>query len=385
MRALAVEVTALLGAGALFLGVVLAARSSVASRSRVTLPPAKVVAQRRWLPNALALTYAFGAYAAGLFLCARGAWMLCGVPLLAHAMVVSSYLEHECIHGLIARSRRVNLLLGTALSWVNGRVYYPMQDLAMMHLQHHDHVSDFEVFPVASFLRAPRYRTFTRVLLAFERLHIPVLFPVIRLQGLVAMLRFGAPDRRVRLCGVLLVRAAFFVALGVWAPAALAGLLLAAIAFILISRFVDAFQHAFHERSELPRGGRAKDVEREQSHTFSLPLAYRWTWLNVAILNFGYHNAHHTLVHCPWYYLPFLHGQLARQLPDDGALRGIRVQASLPTLLAWYHRHRLARLSEGQGEAWSEEGAFSFERFFGAFTDKLGAVPLRRPSSEQGR
>ena len=41
-------------------------------------------------------------------------------------------------------------------------------------------------------------------------------------------------------------------------------------------------------------------------------------------------------------------------------------------MLRFYHQHRLARITRGQGVAWDDAGALSFEGFYGAFTDKLG-------------
>jgi fatty acid desaturase len=45
----------------------------------------------------------------------------------------------------------------------------------------------------------------------------------------------------------------------------------------------------------------------EQAHTFSNPLSLRHPWVNLFVLNFGYHNAHHAKPTTPWFRLPALH------------------------------------------------------------------------------
>jgi len=55
------------------------------------------------LPNSLALAYALGGYAAGLWLMATASWPLALAATLwfAHALIVAAYLFHEFAHGTI--------------------------------------------------------------------------------------------------------------------------------------------------------------------------------------------------------------------------------------------------------------------------------------------
>jgi fatty acid desaturase len=80
-----------------------------------------------------------------------------------------------------------------------------------------------------------------------------------------------------------------------------------------VLNFFDAFHHTFElyfvEANEsLALDGR--DRAYEQSHTYSNLISVRWPWLNLLMLNFCYHNAHHERPSLGWYRLPALHRQL---------------------------------------------------------------------------
>lgn len=344
-------------------------------------------AERRVVPNLLAVLYTFASYPTGFALLAGPpSWRwAAGVVLVGHAMVAALYLEHECIHALVARTKRWNAVLGTALGWINGRIYIPFGELAHMHLQHHHRICDFEGFDVADLVARTRSRLVGRILVGLEAIHVPILHFVIRGSGLRATLRRGGAAGR-RTLAVLAIRLSVLAALAAVAPQAVLGYVLAYAIYVHVARLVDVFQHAYPERRELPAGTGRRDRYLEQSLTFSLPLAHRFRSLNTLILNFGYHSAHHAFMRCPWYDLPAVHDVLVA----DPALRDRRNGAAqrVPFLrvLRFYHRHRLARLSHGQGTAWGEDDTLSFDRFYGAFTDKLGFLDPERsgPSSAQG-
>lgn len=385
---------ALCGLIAVLAGIVARPGSSFDRRGRrvaVASFESRFQLERRVLPNVLALLYSFASYPTGfaLLIGPPGWRWAVGVVLVAHAMVVALYLEHECIHALVAPTKRWNAVLGAALGWINGRIYIPFGDIAHMHLLHHHKVSDFEGFDVAELVSRTRTRLGGRILIALEAIHVPILHFVIRAHGLRATLRRGGPAR-MRTLAILAIRLSALTALAAVAPQAVLGYLLAYVLYVHVARFVDVFQHAYPERRELPTGTGRRDRYLEQSLTFSLPLAHRFRSLNSLILNFGYHSAHHAFTRCPWYDLPAVHDVLVA----DPALRdrrnGAAQRVALTRMLQFYHRHRLARLSRGQGTAWSEDNTLSFDQFYGAFTDKLGFLDpdlrpdLGGPSSAQG-
>jgi fatty acid desaturase len=343
--------------------------------------------ERRTLPNVLALLYTFLSYPTGfaLLLGPPGWRWAAGVVLVGHAMVAALYLEHECIHALVARSKRWNAVLGSAVGWINGRIYFPFAELTHMHLQHHHKICDFEGFDVAGLVSRRPARLVGRLVVGLEAIHVPILHFVIRALGLRAALRRGGAAR-LRTLAILAIRLSGFAALAVVAPQAVIGYLLAYVIFVHVIRFVDVFQHSYPERRELPVGTGRRDRYLEQSLTFSLPLAHRFRSLNTLILNFGYHSAHHAFMRCPWYDLPAVHDVLI----SDPALRdrrnGAAQRVPLTRALRFYHRHRVARLTRGQGTAWGDGNTLSFDQFYGAFTDKLGFLDPERsgPSSAQG-
>jgi fatty acid desaturase len=86
-----------------------------------------------------------------------------------------------------------------------------------------------------------------------------------------------------------------------------------------------------------------RDQRYEQENTFSNLISYRYPWINLLTLNFGYHNAHHHRPSVPWYRLPTLH---------EGVF-GEQTRAVLPLseLLRTWHRNRVRRvLSDDYGK-----------------------------------
>jgi fatty acid desaturase len=169
---------------------------------------------------------------------------------------------------------------------------------------------------------------------------------------------------------------AFYAALFAISPWALL-LYIAAVAIrINCVRFVDAFQHTYdHVPAEIPK--REPDRVFEQRNTFSFPVARRYTFLNLLILNFGFHNAHHAVMTCPWYNLRKLDDVLD-MARSGGALPSgheyDRHSISFTVLLRRYHADRTSRITAGDsGTAYDAEAemAFSMRKFSGAFTDNL--------------
>ena len=75
--------------------------------------------------------------------------------------------------------------------------------------------------------------------------------------------------------------------------------------FVLLMPFHHTYDYAI-SGTEMIKRGRLY----EQANTFSNFVSYQYPWLNLLYLNFGYHNAHHHDMRCPWYRLPELHQSL---------------------------------------------------------------------------
>jgi len=205
------------------------------------------------------------------------------------------------------------------------------------------------------------------LLLALEWLYFPSLAFLLRIRSIFAP--FWEParkDERWRNTLILIIRGSLFALLGTVSLKALLLYFLSYIGMLNVLRFVDAFQHTYEVfplGSPLPKRDRA----HEQANTFSNVVSLRYWWLNLLLLNFGYHNAHHELMKCPWHSLH----ELDREL-----FNGDEVQyVTLPELLGNYHRYRIARLYLGQGRGVNEQGERSLETFYGAIEVSFLVLP----------
>lgn len=295
-------------------------------------------------PNALAFGYAFGGYACGLWLLAAPSWPLnvAGVLLTTHALVIAAYLIHECAHNTLFANHRYNAALGEVLSWLVGAGYGRYEDIRHKHFRHHIDRADVVAFDFRPLLlRRPRW---LRVAQRLEWAYVPAID--LAMHALVIALPFRLPsrrDRRLRVLAVLLTRVAFFALLGYLSLKALLLYAVVYLIFLHAMRFFDVHQHTYEVWETLERSRHAADAHfdrrYEESNTYSNLLSTRFSWLNLLVLNFPYHNAHHTRPTMPWYRLPQLHRELYGD--DRGRVLPFR------RLLASYHRYRVARVTNG--------------------------------------
>ncbi|MGA2777103.1 MAG: fatty acid desaturase [Steroidobacteraceae bacterium] len=294
------------------------------------------------LPNLAVILYTLIGWAAGIWLLTLPALWLnaLGVVLTAHTLIYSAYLIHDCSHHAVFRGAAANDRLGLVMSWINGACLASYVGLKKKHLRHHSDRLDVVTFDYRAALNGcPRW--LRRVVIALEWAYVPAVELLMR--GFVIAAPFASENRgsRARLVRVLAIRIAAFGALGFVSPRALLGYALAYWLFIMVLRFMDAFQHTYAvyaTRSLAPAPVDARrDLRYEYENTYSNLIAERWPWLNVLVLNFPYHNAHHVRPSEPWYRLPALHRQLYGEQRD-------RQVIVCRELIASFHRHRVARI-----------------------------------------
>jgi fatty acid desaturase len=328
----------------------------------------RFLSQQKPLWNISAIAYTFAAYLGSIVLLLMSSvWLnAVGVALLTHSLIFSAYLAHEFMHSTIFQTRAANAAWGTVMLWLNGGCYTPFDDLARMHIAHHVDRVDFCRFDLKEFLMALP-APIRGVLLALEWLYFPSLAFLLRLRMMTAP--FWNPDRkqaRSRTALILLIRGGLFGLLGYVSLKALGLYFLAYIGMLTVLRFVDAFQHTYEVfplGAEIPKRDRA----HEQNNTFSNIISYRYWWLNLLLLNFGYHNAHHELMKCPWHSLHEL---------DKELYTGEEVHyMTLPQLLGNYHRFRISRIFSGQGKAVDESGSSHLETFYGGIEVSFLVLP----------
>lgn len=318
--------------------------------------------------NAIAFLYTVGSYIGGITLTLQGnGWFnAIGVLFLMHSLIISAYLTHELMHGTIFNSMKWNAIAGNIMLWLNGGCYARFQDLTKLHIDHHIARVDFCQFDLAAFLNA--LPAFIRMpLLALEWMYIPALALLPRLQAICAPFRVHErKHERLRVLLTLITRVALFITLGLVSLQALLLYFLAYIGMITVLRFVDAFQHTyeiFPIGTSLPKRDRA----HEQTNTFSNLVSQRYWWLNLLLLNFGYHNAHHALMKCPWHRLH----ELDRELYSGNEVHYI----TLPQLLRNYHRFRVQRIFSGQGTVIDDQGNPNLETFYGGIEVSFLVLP----------
>ncbi len=304
-------------------------------------------AKSSWI-NALVIAYILGGWTLGIWLLTlpQIGSNVAGVLLTAHALVCSAYLLHDCAHQTVCATARANDRLGVLMSWLNGACLATYQGLKKKHLRHHTDRLDVVTFDYRAVLQAAPAWT-PRLVLAFEWAYIPVVELLMRGLIVAAPFYYGETRERLRMIVLLAVRVAFFAALALISLKALLLYCSAYFVFLHVLRFMDAFQHTydvFVSRSLAPAPADPNRNRRyEYEHTYSNLLSVRWPWLNLLVLNFPYHNAHHAQTGMPWYRLPSLHR----------SLYGERDRQVIPsrTLLANYHRYRVARvLAEDYGD-----------------------------------
>ena len=298
---------------------------------------------RDW-PHLAAIGYTLFGWAAGVWMLTRQmpAVNAAGVLLTAHALVYSAYLIHECAHHCIFASPAANDRLGILMSWLNGACIGDYSRLKKKHLRHHSDRLDVVTFDYrAALAQAPAWMR--RSVLALEWGYVPAVELVIRGMVVAAPFSYGTVRERARVVGVVTIRILCFIGLALLSIKALLLYALAYLLFLSVLRFMDAFQHTyevFPSRSLAPAPADPRRNRRyEYEHTYSNLLAVRWAWLNLLVLNFAYHNAHHARSGTPWYRLPALHRALYG--PVDPQVLGF------PDLIASYHRHRVTRVMAG--------------------------------------
>ncbi len=309
--------------------------------------------------NAIALLYTLSSYIGGITLILQpNGWLnVVGVIFLTHGLILSAYLTHEFMHGTIFSSMKWNAAFGTVMLWLNGACYTRFQDLARLHIAHHIERVDFCRFNLAQFLNS--LPTLLRKgLLILEWLHFPALAFLTRFRSMTAP--FWMAERQAERWHVVIVagiRSSLFVLLGFVSLKALLLYFVAYISMINILRFVDCFQHTYEVieiGSPIPKLDRA----HEQANTFSNPISLKYRWLNLLLLNFGYHNAHHELMKCPWHSLPDLDRELIKSTKVN--------YVTLPQLVRNYHCFRISRIFSEQGTAVDATGNLNLNGFYGA-------------------
>ena len=330
-----------------------------------------IAKERKLLPSMLVLGAIVIFTAAGIFLACTQQMiaMLSALFLITLAKIWSWYLSHDCAHNAAFRSKKSNTLVGECLSFLNGLSFFSFEAYRKDHVRHHAERIDIGGFDSGSF--AVAYPRLFGAIAFSERMYLPAFYYVIKIINIHNAIFSGSRREAARAAGSICI---YSVAVVTFARSSLMLMLVwQASSFIRIHvvRFVDCFQHSFQQ--VYPDGEKLSHGKLyEIQNTFSVPIARKFTFLNLAILNFGYHTAHHCFPTCPWYMLPRLEKAIMEQFRRYGVADGREESATFFNFLAAYHRGRLSRLvSNDEGHPYDANGKFSIHNFTGAYTDKL--------------
>ena len=289
-----------------------------------------------FVPSFIALTYVLLGYSSGLFLLLQGniaLWLL-GTLLLAHALTIAAYLIHDLTHNALFARPETNERLGLLLAWLTGACYSNYRELRRSHMRHHVQRMDVVAVDYKAWLK--KHPVLRRTVEILEWCYLPAVD--LMMHGLVIVAPFvfpGHAHRRWYVLKTLLIRICLFTILFLISPSALLGYALAYVLMIHVLRFMDMHQHTYDVAYGSTDGHARPDAEFEQQNTYSNPLG-RSALLNLLVLNFGYHNAHHEQPTVPWYRLPELH----RSLYGDSCEQ----QLSAKDLLRNMHKYRVSRV-----------------------------------------
>lgn len=297
--------------------------------------------------NATAICYVFTAYGLGWWAACRRDVVpsLIAVILLAHAMCIAAYMLHECIHNLIFKKSSHNRKLGIVLMWITGSHYGRFEELRYKHLRHHRDNADVVLFNHDEWFR--QHVKIRRCCAVAEWFYIPMYDYIVH--GIAMVSAFVFEERsaqRKQAAAAILLRIFTFAILIIYSPCALLCYAAAYTVMVLVLRFMDAFQHdyaGFEDIRNTAKTPQSGNRDFEADHTFSNLISSKHLFLNVLVLNFGFHNAHHRNPSIPWHALPQFHERLF------GTPTNLPV-IPLAEQLRSYHAYRVLRVYGGRVE-----------------------------------
>ncbi|MEZ5570997.1 MAG: fatty acid desaturase [Halioglobus sp.] len=262
-----------------------------------------------------------------------------GVIALMHSMVIAAYLLHDCGHNAVFLSSAGNAQLGYVLNWIAGSCYGRYEDIRYKHMRHHVDNYDPVVWDYRSFLK--RHPLLETVVKAAEWAYIPAVEIMMHTMLVIAPWCIESKRaQRGRVMWIVLIRGSLLVTVFLLSAKAFFLYVLAQLLLFTVLRFMDCYQHNYEvvfnldeQDFEFPYRG---DAEYEQRNTYSNLLSGRYPKLNLLVLNFCYHNAHHQKPTLGWYRLPSLHAQMYPGV--EAQTLGFLNQARA------FHKHRVARI-----------------------------------------
>jgi fatty acid desaturase len=265
------------------------------------------------------------------------------ICLAAHGRVMAAFLVHECTHSTLFIQPSMNHSLGIVCLWLAGAPYADYGRVREFHLKHHKDRADTIDFDYRKYvLGLPKF--VRNLILAGEYCFVPVVETGMHCRTAFAPIFFDMGQSRGRAAKIGVTAMGYFYGYLYWVGGgyAVAAQVFAGALCLQILSIHDCFQHtyeAFMLDDTYKPGPNGRTAQYEEINTYSL-LTLGSPTINVSILNFGFHNAHHVKPMCPWYKLPELHAKLY-----DNKVDSPQVIYHTELLRPWFE-HRLRRVLE---------------------------------------
>jgi len=296
---------------------------------------------------------------------------LLSISLFSISKIWAWYLAHDYAHNCGFKSKRVNTALGELASTLNGLAFFSFDEYRNHHNRHHSEKVDLIGFDVQKF--KTEHPLLYKTAAFLERLYIPIFYYLIKILSVREKIKTGVRIEKMRAIAALVLYFTGYALALLYCVKAIIAWQISSVFRIHVIRFVDCFQHSFSqvqpENERIIKNDRRFEIE----NTFSIPVARKHTYLNLLILNFGYHSAHHSFPTCPWYMLPTLETRIIQGIDAEADSSCLRERSlNFLDLLKLYHNHHLERIANDiEGSPYDLHGNFKIEKFTGAYTDKL--------------
>ncbi len=292
------------------------------------------------LPNLLAFSALTVTYLGGCYLLFQPTWLVkgIGVMLLAEAMILVAFFVHEFAHGTVFSQGIWNKRAGKLFMWLSLHGFFSFEKIQQLHIGHHRNHVDVVLFDFHAYLQHRPVQK--KILQGLEWLYIPAVELIVKWHSLLRIWQNAespASERRLIVVAILIYGGLASV-LAIQAPAALLGLGVAYLLLLHVLRLMDMHQHTYLSYTLDAQANSpilpVHDKAYEQANTYSNLFQPPYAWLNLLVLNFSYHNAHHAKPFIPWCRLPALHQQQSYQAHE----------LPISSLFINYHRLRVARV-----------------------------------------
>mmetsp|Transcript_4162 Transcript_4162/g.10288 ORF Transcript_4162/g.10288 Transcript_4162/m.10288 type:complete len:447 (-) Transcript_4162:134-1474(-) len=261
-------------------------------------------------------------------LLALGCFVGMSIPpiiLSAHCKLIAAYLVHEACHDSIFVRKEGNRRFGVMCLWVCCCPYVNYSHVKRMHVAHHVDRTDLVEFDYRTFVSSNVVLKST--VMASEFVGIPAVETIMHLrQAFIVIIDWNVLQRdeidgfnRIKSCMIgtpsLLVWYFWLWRNQILVPQIVSGMLL-----LQTLALNDSFQHTYEAvfPEDYTPGPGMRTAQYEEDNTYSNVWSTSYPILNLFMLNFGYHNAHHKRPMVPWYQLPVYHDELYSR-PRDGS------------------------------------------------------------------